>query len=385
MTRVAHLADLHLGYSHLSARNPEGRNQRQVDFEEAAILAAREVVRQKADLCLVAGDLLHDTNIYPAALAGAVRFCKSIVENGIPLVFIGGNHDEAEASGRYSALSFLQEHAGAIWLEKQIPWDFEDLRIHPVSYRMLSRALGGRARLQPFSFREGAANILLAHAYTPGEGVPTLPPGSEMPLPEEWVRDKRWAACLLGHIHHHGQVAPGVFYAGSTERRNFGEAEESPGFWIHDFSEGKLFSSESVLMEDIGPLPRRMIDRKISAKGLSLRELDKKVLEIFDEEDLSGAMLRISLQEASSGIDRRSAERSWGREFRAREGLYFESVVQTAEIGEALQVEFAGPPKDVAKGFLQFLQDSKAPGELLSPAEEALAEAQERLFAQEAE
>ena len=386
MTRVAHLADLHLGYSHLAARDSSGRNQRQVDFEQAALLAAEKICSSQVDLCLVAGDLLHDTNVYPAALAGAVRFCKTITEADVPLVAIGGNHDEAEGEGRYSALEFLSEHAGLVWLRSQEHWDFEDLRIHPMSYRMLSRALAGRTTLRPFEWREGASNIFLAHAYVPGDGVPELPPGVEMEIPPDWISDERWSACLLGHIHHHGEIAPGVFYAGSTERRNFGESGEEPGFWLHDFEEGVLRQSVSVLLESLGEgLPRQMIDVQIDAKGLSLRELDQKVLRIFDRDDIPGSMLRIRLLSASSEIDRRRTEKSWAREFRTREGMYFESVVETAEIAEALQVEFAGPPKDIARGFIDFLQKSGASAETQNIAAEALAEARERLFAQESE
>lgn len=386
MTRVAHLADLHIGYSHLASRDPSGRNQRQVDFENAALLAADKICNSDVDVCLVAGDLLHDTNLYPAALAGAVRFCKRIVDSGVPLVAIGGNHDEAEGEGRYSALEFLSEHAGLIWLRRQEPWEFNDLCIHPVSYRMLSRALAGRAELAPFQWKEGASNILLAHAYAPGKGVPELPPGVEMEIPEDWLKDDRWAACLLGHIHHHGEIAPRVFYSGSTERRNFGESKETPGFWLHDFKDGKLQQSTSIPIETLGEnSPRRMIDVKIDAQGLSLRELDQKVLSLFDEKKVAGAMFRIRLLSASSEIDRRRTEKSWAREFRLREGMYFESVVETAEIAEALQVEFAGPPQDIARGFIDFLQKSGASKETQGAAADALAEAQERLFAQESE
>jgi hypothetical protein len=60
-------------------------------------------------------------------------------------------------------------------------------------------------------------------------------------------------------------------------------------------------------------------------------------------------------------------------------------VIQTAEISEAMQVQFSGPPRDVSEGFLKFLRESGAPDAVMSPAEEALAEARERLFAQETE
>lgn len=382
MTTVAHLADLHLGYSHLTARTSGGRNQRQVDFENAALATASWITEQKPDLCLVAGDLLHDTNMYPAALAGAVKFCRILQNADIPLLAIGGNHDEAEAEGRYNGLRFLSEHAGLYLLSDF--YDIADLRIHPVSYRTLSRAYRGHGELPDFSFSKDRANILLAHGYTRGEGVPQLPEGSEIEIPGAWIEDSRFAACLLGHVHAHLEIAPRVFYAGATERRNFGESGQEPSFWIHQFSDGKLQSSESVKISDTdNNLPRPMIDLLVDAKDLSLRELDDCILKIFDEHELAGSMMRIKLLEASSEIDKRSAAQSWEREFRRRGGMFFEAVVETRELAEALGVEFVGPPQDIQKGFLDFLRSGGAENHLLPLAEEAVGEARERIIAQE--
>lgn len=386
MTKVAHLADLHLGYSHLASRTDDNRNQRQVDFEQSALTVARYLAEQKPDLVLVAGDLLHDTNMYPAALAGAVRFCRILQEAKIPLLAIGGNHDEAEAEGRYNGLLFLQEHADLQLLLRQDPVDIKDLRIHPVSYRIISRSARSGESLKPFQWSSEKANILLAHGYAAGEGVAPLPEGSDIEIPQAWLEDSRFAACLLGHIHTHKKISERSFYAGSLERRNFGESSEEPAFWIHNIEEGALVESTSVKVSDLSEdLPRPMIDLQVDAQDLSLRELDEKILELFDERSLQGTMMRIKLREASSEIDKRSAAQSWEKEFRRRGGMFFEAVVETREIAEALGVQFSGPPQDIRKGFLDFLQQSGARQELLPLAEEALEEAQERIIAQEGE
>jgi DNA repair exonuclease SbcCD nuclease subunit len=50
--------------------------------------------------------------------------------------------------------------------------------------------------------------------------------------------------CALGHIHE-AQTIPddNVFYAGSPERLSFSEADNTPGFWIHDICDDKSVSS----------------------------------------------------------------------------------------------------------------------------------------------
>jgi DNA repair exonuclease SbcCD nuclease subunit len=391
MPRIAHLSDLHIGFSHLNYRDQSGRNQRQVDFERAALAAADHLVGAEPDIAVVAGDLLHETNMYPAAMTGAVSFCERLREAGIPLVAIGGNHDEAESPGRYNGLRFLAAHTGLDLHLDQSHLDIAGVRLHLVSFRVLSRAQGGRGELEPFQFSEDVPNVLVAHGYAPGEGVPEIPEGMETEIPLEWLLDPRFSLSLLGHIHHHGQIMPSVFYAGSTERRNFGEASERPGFWIHELDGGALRGSESVFIDELASdLPRPMIDRDIDTSGLTVRELDEEVLNIFDEIEAEGAMLRIALHNVNAELDRSRSQSSWEREFRRRGGFHFEATVRTRRVEELLSIEFAPKPADVAKGFLDFMAeqefgDAEERKELLGVAGQVMSEARDRLIEQESD
>jgi DNA repair exonuclease SbcCD nuclease subunit len=390
VTRIAHLADLHIGFSHLSHRDSNGRNIRQLDFERAALLAADRVVAEEPDVCVIAGDLLHETNMYPSALSGAVEFCRTISSAGIPLIGIGGNHDEAEGQGRYNGLRFLQNHAGLELHLDQGERDVGDLRLHLVSFRVLSRAFGGRGDLAPFQWAEDRINVLVSHGYAPGTGVPEIPEGTDTEVPAEWLRDPRFALCLLGHIHHHGEIAERVFFAGSIERRNFGESAQSPGFWIHDLDHSGGVESRSISIADLGDgtLPRPMIDEAIETAGLSVRELDDRVLELFDRHDLTGAMMRVSLENVSTELDRSRSTAAWEKEFKRRGGFHFEASVRTRQVAELLSVEFASAPDDISQGFLDFLgqQDLGEKGpEMVKTAGQVMAEAKDRLIAQESE
>lgn len=386
--KVAHLADLHLGYSHLNRRAENGQNARQRDFQKSALLAADKVVEEQVDLCLVAGDLLHETNMYPAAMSGAVSFCRKIADSGIPLLVIGGNHDEAESPGRYNGLRFLERHTGMDLQLEQGYRDFDFLRVHCLSFRVLSRAAGGRGEITPFQFSDDHVNVLLAHGYASGEGVPELPEERETEIPASWLRDPRWAACLLGHVHHHGEISQGVFYPGSTERRNFGEASERPGFWIHEIEKDGLQSSRSVFIDELsgGSLPRPMIDRSLKTEGLTLRELDQKVLDLFESEDIEGAMMRISLHDVSPDMDRARSTTSWEQEFRRAGGFHLETVVRTRQLEEVLSADFAPAPVDTQASFLEFLRSQdlgESEEELLKLAEGIMSEARDSIIAQE--
>jgi len=328
--------------------------------------------------------------MYPAAMSGAVSFCRRITAAGIPLVAIGGNHDEAESPGRYNGLRFLSTHAGLDLHLDQSHADIAGVRLHLVSFRILSRAQGGRGELAPFEFSATLPNVLVAHGYAPGDGVPEIPAGVETEIPAEWLSDPRFDLALLGHIHHHGEIAPKVFYAGSTERRNFGESSERPAFWMHELDSSGV-RSESIFIDEISAsVPRPMVDRRIDTAGLTVRELDERVLEIFDELELADAMLRISLHNVSPELDRSRSQQAWDREFRQRGGFHLETTVRTKRVEELLSIEFAAAPADVARGFLDFmveqeLGDETERKELLDTAGQVMEEARERLIAQESD
>ena len=392
MALIAHLADLHLGYSHLTARAPDGRNQRMVDFERAALAVADRVISERPDAAVVAGDLLHETQLYPAALSGAAQFCRRFAQAGIPLIAIGGNHDEAESEGRYNALRYLAEQHGLELHLAQGARDVAGVRLHLVSFRVLSRAQAGRGEIRPFEFATEMPNVLVAHGYAPGEGVPEVPAEREVRIPEEWLTDPRFACVMLGHIHHHTRLRedPPVFYAGSTERRNFGEAAERPGFWLHRFDSQRLVESRAVYVDELGVegLPRPMIDVQIDSKDLTFDELDARVRELIAEQP-EGAMLRVVLDNVSEEVDRQKARASWERAFRERGGLSFEAVPRTRTITELLDVKFEQPPLDIGKGLLEYVaaQTQELPKEEAAEIREIAAaivsEAQEAVLEQE--
>jgi exonuclease SbcD len=379
--RIAHLADIHLGHRHLNQTTPDGQNQRQADFEQAALAVARHLRDEiKPDVVIIAGDLLNETNLSVRALSGAAQFLEILKDQRV--IAIGGNHDEAESPGRYNGLTYLSEHNGLELYLDRTHIDIDSARFHLVSYRNLSRAQRKNNILDDFEFNQDKSNILVAHGYAPGNGVPQIP--EEMFVPEEWIDDPRFDLVLLGHIHTHAQIrdTKAVFYSGSTERRNFGEARERPGFWLHNIDEGSI-SSESIYIDQLSDrLPRPMLEAVIDTKGMTAQEVDVCVQKLFDDLDLEGAMLRVLLQNVSAEVDRSRAREVWRRKFRALGGFHFEAVTQTRHIRELLDIEFAAPPIDVAGALREFLdkqqyQDDEEKARIIELADTTYAEAQE--------
>lgn len=361
--RIAHLADLHLGFSHLNYKAPDGRNQRMVDFERAASLATDELIKREVDLVVIAGDLFHETNMYPGALVGAASLCDRLRAAQIPVIAIGGNHDEAEGEGRYNGLLYLSEKHGLDLHLEQSHVDLGGLRLHLVSYRVISRAQAGRGELKPFEFA-GRGDVLVAHGYAPGDGVPDIPEGVETLIPAEWLNDPRFELVMLGHVHSHAEIAPHVFYAGSIERRNFGEAEQRPGFWVHELTDAKLVGSQSVWIDqlsedDHNPIPRPMIDLEIDCAELTVDQLNRQVISVIENDPRvqRGAMMRVVMENVSAQLDRVRVRDEWARALKKRGGLSFESSARSRQISELLDIKFAAAPTDVGEGFVSYVSE----------------------------
>jgi len=391
MTKIAHLADLHLGYSQLARSAPNGQNQREADFERAALACANRLVADAPDVVVIAGDALHDTRISNTGLNGAVEFCERLHAAGLPVVIIGGNHDEASAVDRFNALHLLQRHGVKLYLE-QTALDIAGVRLHLVSFQVLARFLRQRGAVAPFDFAQTTPNVLVAHGYTVTPGL--FSPPEEVNLPDFWVTDPRFDLVCLGHVHQHLQLPglPKVFYSGSVERRNFGEVNETPGFWIHDLAADGQLTSQSITVESLGvPItPRPMLQYEIEARELSTDALNERVQALLSTEAMRGAMVRIILNNVSAELDRSRIRAQWQRAFRAADGFYLDIEAQTRRVLELMDVKFAAPPVNIGESFQEFLSQQQYESEseraaVMTLGEEVMTAAHEVLLTQEAE
>src|SRR6059036_2714425 len=93
--KLAHLADLHLGFRQYDRQTPRGGNQREADVAEAFRRAVDDLLEQRPDLILFAGDVFHSVRpTNPAILflfQQLHRLRVALPET--PIVLIAGNHD----------------------------------------------------------------------------------------------------------------------------------------------------------------------------------------------------------------------------------------------------------------------------------------------------
>jgi predicted phosphodiesterase len=361
MTRIVHLSDLHLGTARLSIGDRAARqNQRVTDFEHAGRAVMQHIVSEiKPAAIVIAGDVLDKFHLRTAALDGAISVFDIPHRAGIPVIAIGGNHDQPHSRGSKISLDILRRHGVEVYLDHgQV--DIADLRLHLVPYRTLSRFYGGDDPALPtFDVAAEKANVLVAHGYAPGDGI-SYPP-EPVEIPAEWLVDPAFALVCLGHIHLHAEIAPHVFYGGVIERNNFGEANIDPAFYVHELSPaGGLQSSATVRVADLGVanVPRPMFRRSINAAAKTLPELNREVHAIITSPQMQDALLMLTLLDVPAAFSRTRLQSEWNVVFAEHGGMHLELDFQTPRVKEVLDVKFASLPTDISDAFETFVRAS---------------------------
>ncbi|HXE58230.1 MAG TPA: exonuclease SbcCD subunit D [Gemmatimonadales bacterium] len=278
--RLAHLADLHLGFRQYHKQAPGGLNQREVDVAAAFRAAVDGVIAARPDAVVVAGDVFHSvrpTNV--AILLAFEQFSRlRAALPDAPIVLIAGNHDTPRSSETGSILRLFESLRVDVVTEaaRRLDYPALDLGIlavpHPAFFagERPSLRAAGPARHQ----------VLVTHGEV--EGVfPADRSGVEYGgalLRVDELAGGGWSYVALGHYHVQCEVAPGVWYAGALDYVSpncWGEAREEAkrgrpgkGWLLVDLARGEV-EPHPV------PLARRVLDLEpIDAAGRTAEEID---------------------------------------------------------------------------------------------------------------
>lgn len=319
--RIAHIADTHLGYRALNKQDPKtGRNQRTVDFERAFEWAIDDIIKQKPDGIIHAGDVFHFSRPTWASLRHFVQQMKLIEQAGIPTLVIAGNHDTPRIRTGGSAYSLLDLALPGIrfYAGYEAEHDYDtfshlNLHVHAIPHGALTSDDPPVPSTVP-----NKINVMTIHGMVKGVLKPSThaEPGEEEL--DTSLLDRGFDYIALGHYHLHMQP-PGIgngWYAGSTERNGWGDYEATPGYCMVTLNgPGKGFEIEHIEHEEARP----MIDLEVTyADNMRGREIADEVIrkiETLDKpaETLQRAMVRARIWNAGRG-DRREAESILKRE-----------------------------------------------------------------------
>jgi exonuclease SbcD len=273
--KIAHLADLHLGYRAYHRATPRGVNQREADVAEAFRRAVAQVVELAPDLVLIAGDVFHAVRPSNTAIAEAFRQISVLTERlpGVPVVMIAGNHDSPRSVDTGNILCLFREIDNVhVVFEECRAVKLPELDASVLCMPHVALSADHRTAIEPDP--KAKHNLLLLHAEVlDKEGEPRY--RSEFggaQVPESAIRPKAWTYVALGHHHMPAALAPNAWYAGAVERTSaFIWQEKTPkGFLLFDTETGRADFHE-VETRPLVDLPW------IEAKGLSGPEIDERI------------------------------------------------------------------------------------------------------------
>lgn len=334
--RIAHLADLHLGFRQYQRLSSAGNNQREADVARATRHAIDAVIAERPDLILIAGDVFHQVRPSNPMILFALRELTRLRNGclGAPIVMIAGNHDLPRAAETGCILALFRtigitvvEHTA-----ERIALPELDLSLFAVP-DTLGQPL-------PALTTDPAAkwNVLLLHGEVkgvlPDRAVMVDRTPSEVTVEE--LQQAPWDYVALGHYHVHRQVATRAWYAGSLDyvsSNAWGEIAEQrqhsvpgKGFAMHDLATGEHRFVQV-------PMERRFVDLEpVDAHALAPAEVDALVADRMAQVPggLDDAVVRLVVREIPRHVAR-DLDHKAIREYKRR-ALHFQLDTRKPEL-----------------------------------------------------
>jgi len=217
--KLAHLADLHLGFRQFDRQTAKGANQREVDIAEAFRRAVDDILDQQPDLIVIAGDLFHSVRPTNAAILYCFRQLHRL-RTGLPnspIVIIAGEHDTPRSTETGSILRLYEALGVEIAVEEARRIVLPKLDCAVLAVPQQALAMADRPALRP---EPGGPtlNVLVTHGVYGGLGEErgTMEYGGAE-LTRELLAPEKWDYIALGHYHTAQSVATNAWYAGSLE------------------------------------------------------------------------------------------------------------------------------------------------------------------------
>jgi hypothetical protein len=287
--KLAHLADLHLGFRQFDRQTPKGTNQREADVAEAFRRAVDDLLEQKPQLIVIAGDIFHSVRPTNAAILFCFRQLQRL-RSGLPdtpVVAIAGEHDTPRSTETGTILR-LYEALGidlAVEEPRRIVFPKLDCAVLAVPHQALSQADRPALRPEPGG---PTLNVLLVHGVHGGLGEErgTVEYGGAE-LSRELLAPEKWDYIALGHYHTAQSIAANAWYAGSLEYlppNPWGQLQDEAAQPKKKDRAGKGYllvelPGARVSFRSIAPARRHIDLPPIQGAGLNAKELDAQIAE----------------------------------------------------------------------------------------------------------
>ncbi|HVH69380.1 MAG TPA: DNA repair exonuclease [Gemmatimonadales bacterium] len=280
--KLAHLADLHLGFRQYDRQTPRGGNQREADVAEAFRRAVDDLLAERPDLIVVAGDVFHSVRPTNPAILFLFQQLQRL-RTGLPespIVVIAGEHDTPRSAETGTILRLYDALGVEVVVEQARYLTFSKLDCSVLAVPHQAMAQPERPALRPQ--RGTTFNVLLVHGQLPGLGDKrgTSEYGGALFDPHD-LAPAQWDYVALGHYHVAHQVEANAWYAGSLEYvapNPWGQLQDEEEYG----SPGKGYlmvrlPTAKVEFRPVAQTRRHLALPPIEGKGLTPKELDERI------------------------------------------------------------------------------------------------------------
>lgn len=270
--RIAHVADVHLGYRAYNRITRHGINWREADVFNTFREALAKIIERQPELVVIAGDLFHV--VRPSNLCIEQTFKEFLnfrKKSSAPVVIIGGNHDSPRSIDTGCILDLLGNIPGIYVVHHEYK-GVEIPEIDTTVFCLCHRALPGLSSLKLEPNPGTHYNVLTVHGTL--EGVARNFYDVGQPITRSQIMHNGWDYIALGHYHVHEKLDERTYYSGSLEYTSFNiwqETEQPKGFIEYDLDNRQIVEFHKTN-------PRAVIDlRPIDAKDRSSAELNQLI------------------------------------------------------------------------------------------------------------
>jgi len=346
--KICHLADTHLGFDpNHPRRAASGLTERQEDVIRTFGQAIDKIIQIRPELCIHAGDIFDTVRPLNSIIAVAAEQLHRLAsEHGIPTVIITGNHDAPKQPHIGAALDILRKIDN---LYVASSGRLERFQIGEASIFALPHCLTKEIQKEELAKcipdPSSKCNLLVMHGVAAGMPEFAMAELGEQELPLD-VMD-RFDYTALGHFHNHCQVAPGAWYAGSTERLSQSERAVEKGFIEVDLDPFKLtFHAVDA---------REVVDLAvIDATGKRGDELAAEINAAIDKAGIENKIVRLKVANLSEETIKTMPTQTINAQKKKAFSLNI-SMSRAKEDGDTLQFGRSGIGR-LDQSFLEFLE-----------------------------
>lgn len=239
MPKVALFSDTHCHpFQPYSTILPNGMNSRLADTLNCIDQIREKCIRERVSIVLFGGDLFHvRKSINVVAFNAVYEALSKFVLNGMPIVMIAGNHDQADRAGAVHSMHAFKTFCTVI---DSPSWTVvNDAHNNPygifgVPYTDDVKELKAQCRKKP-DISKHVHNFFLGHLGVQGAKL-----GADFVYSNRYdiklsdVVPETFDAVYFGHYHLHQKLAKNAYYIGAPLQHTWGDANQKRGFLIYD-------------------------------------------------------------------------------------------------------------------------------------------------------